>query len=107
MQTNLDQKGVSELARHERCKVKKGRGEEKEETIGDQIAKKSSLCASFSSVQSSFLDQSEIYYLEESKLYLLSFSCKILPVGKLGDFQGLNIHPTPFSCHTSKNLWQS
>ena len=49
---------------------KKGRGKEEKKrivgNIGDQITKKEkkSPCASFSSAQSSFLDHSEVHYLE-------------------------------------------
>ena len=50
-----------------------------------------------------FLDQSEIRYLKQSKLYLLLFACKILSMNKLRDFQELKIHPTPFLAILSKS----
>ena len=71
---------------------KKGRGKERGEKekkggkIEDQIAKERSPCAFFSSAQSSFLDQSEVRYLEKRTLYLLLFSCTIFSINKLCDF---------------------
>ena len=49
-----------------------------------------------------FWDQSEIRYFGKSNLYLLSFSWKILSMSKLGDIQGLNVHPTPISATVPK-----
>ena len=84
---------------------KKGRGKEEkkrkqEEKLGIKSKKKKkkktrSPCASFSSAQSSFLDRSEIRYLEESTLYLLLFSCKFFSMNKVSDFQELKIYPHP------------
>ena len=53
------------------------------------------------------LDELEIHYLGKSKLYQLSFSCKILSMSKLDDVQGLNIYPDPLFCNTSNIIWQS
>ena len=44
---------------------------------------------------------------EKSNLDLLSFSWKTLSISEVDDIQGLDIHPHPHFCNSSKILWQS
>ena len=102
------------MDRCKRCVVKRKRKderkrrkrEEKEGKLGDQIAKKVH-AQGFPLCSRHIWDQSEIRFFGKSNLDLLSFLWKILSMSELGDIEGLNIHPHPHFCNSSKNLWQS
>ena len=84
------------MARRKRCVVKRRRKEkrrkreEKEENTGDQIANKKS------SAQSSFFGPIRNTLFRVKQTISLLFSCKIISMNKVGDFQELKIHPILF-----------